>query len=55
MGKPAEQHATYQDVLDAPPHRVAEVLDGRLYTHARPPLRHGTTSSRLGGRLDGFD
>ena len=24
--------ATYQDVLDAPPHKVAEVVDGTLFT-----------------------
>ncbi len=28
--------ATYQDVLDAPPHMVAEIIDGKLYTHPRP-------------------
>ena len=27
--------ATYQDVIDAPPNMVAEILDGRLYTHPR--------------------
>ena len=25
--------ATYQDVLDAPEHRVAEIIDGTLHTH----------------------
>ena len=28
--------ATYQDVLDAPAHRVAEIVDATLYTHPRP-------------------
>ncbi len=28
--------ATYQGVLDAPPHIVSEVVDGKLYTHPRP-------------------
>ncbi|MCY4222214.1 MAG: hypothetical protein OXD35_11265, partial [Thiotrichales bacterium] len=28
--------ATYQDVLDAPRHRVAQILDGVLHTHPRP-------------------
>lgn len=55
MGDPAERRATYQDVLEVPPHRVAEVLNGRLYTHARPRLRHGKVSTQLGGRLNGFD
>ncbi len=45
--------ATYQDVLDAPPHKVAEVIAGTLHTHPRPAMRHAWASSRLGGRLDG--
>ncbi len=44
--------ATYQDVLDAPPHKVAEVINGALYTHPRPAARHTWASSRLGGSLD---
>ena len=28
--------ATYQDVIDAPVHRVAEIVDGRLYVSPRP-------------------
>ena len=40
--------ATYQDVLDAPPHMVAEIVDGTLYTQPRPTLLHSTASSALG-------
>ena len=29
------RRATYQDVLDAPAHQVAEIIDGLLYTHPR--------------------
>ena len=29
--------ATYQDVLDAPANRVAEIVDGALYVSPRPP------------------
>ena len=47
------RRATYQDVLDAPPHKVAEVIAGTLHTHPRPAMRHAWASSRLGGRLDG--
>ena len=47
------RRATYQDVLDAPPHKVAEVIAGTLHTHPRPAARHAWASSRLGGRLDG--
>ena len=43
--------ATYQDVLDAPPHLVAEVLAGTLHTHPRPAARHAWASSILGGEL----
>ena len=32
--------ATYQDVLDVPPHMVAEVVAGTLYTHPRPASPH---------------
>lgn len=28
MGHSKEGEATYQDVLDAPPHKVAEIIDG---------------------------
>ena len=48
--------ATYQDVLDAPAHRVAEIVDGTLYTHPRPAPPHAVASSRLGFDLGGpFD
>ena len=48
--------ATYQDVLDAPEHQVAEVIDGTLYTHPRPAPRHITASSRLTIEIGGpFD
>ena len=44
--------ATYQDVLDAPPHKVAEVVDGTLYTHPRPAPPHAVAKSVLGGFLN---
>ncbi len=47
------RRATYQDVLDAPAHEVAEVVAGTFHTHPRPAARHAWASSRLGGRLDG--
>ena len=45
------RQATYQDVLDAPPHKVAEVITGTLHTHPRPAARHAWASSILGGSL----
>ena len=43
--------ATYQDVLDAPPHRVAELIDGVLYTFPRPATPHALANSALGAEL----
>ena len=45
--------ATYQDILDAPPHMVAEIAGGRLHLHPRPALRHSRATFRMAGRLDG--
>ena len=54
--KPAKKPATYQDVLDAPPNMVAEVLGGALYTLPRPAAPHARAASRLGVELGGpFD
>ena len=41
------QRATYQDVLDAPPNMVAEIVDGTLYTNPRPGMPHTAASSEL--------
>ena len=43
--------ATYQDVLDAPVHQVAEIIDGNLYTHPRPSMPHALATSALGHDL----
>ena len=45
--------ATYQDVLDAPPNMVAELIDGDLHLQPRPTPRHALSGSSLGGELDG--
>ena len=47
----APRRATYQDVLDAPEHRVAEIADGTLYTHPRPASLHALASSVLGRKI----
>ena len=43
--------ATYQDVLDAPAHLVAEIINGTLHTHPRPASRHALATSNLGDEL----
>ncbi len=56
MGAPAERRATYDDVLNAPPNVVAEVLFGVLHMSPRPAIRNARAGSRLGSRLGGpFD
>ena len=45
------RRASYQDVLDTPAHRVAEIVDGTLYTHPRPAMPHVLASSALGNDL----
>ena len=39
--------ATYEDVLNAPEHKVAEILDGELFLSPRPAPRFLLASSRL--------
>jgi Uma2 family endonuclease len=56
MADPARKRATYEDVLNAPPHVVAEVLFGALYTHPRPAGPHARAASVLGMDVGGpFD
>ena len=49
--EPAVRRATYQDVLDAPEHRVAEIVDGTLHVNPRPPMLQALAKTRLSGRL----
>ena len=56
MGDPAKRRATYEDLLAAPEHLVAEIIQGALITHPRPASLHARAASRLGAELDGpFD
>ena len=43
--------ATYQDVLDAPEHMVAEILNGALHLQPRPAFRHSIAASSLADEL----
>ena len=58
-----ERRATYQDVLDAPAHQVAEIIDGTLRLSPRPaPLQalasgtlHRTLAAPFGSARGGSD
>jgi Uma2 family endonuclease len=50
VGEPRRK-ATYDDVLAAPEHQVAEILDGELFLSPRPASRHALASTSLGGQL----
>jgi Uma2 family endonuclease len=47
------KRATYEDVLNAPENKVAEILDGELFLSPRPAPRHAVTSSALGFAIGG--
>ena len=49
--EPVRRDATYQDVLDAPEHLVAEIIDGELYTSPRPASPHTRAAGALFSRL----
>lgn len=51
MGAPASRRATYDDVLAADPHLVAEIIDGTLETQSRPSLRHARAATALGEEI----
>ena len=45
------RRATYQDVLDAPAHRVAEIVDGTLHLSPRPAPLQALANGRLNRTL----
>jgi Uma2 family endonuclease len=51
MNEPARRLATYEDVLAAPEHQVAEILAGELHLHPRPAGPHALVASVLGEEL----
>ena len=50
-GTPARRYATYDDVLAAPPHMIAEVIHGELRLQPRPAKPHAAAASALGEEL----
>jgi Uma2 family endonuclease len=51
MVRPKPQRATYADVLAAPPHMIAEIIDGELRLSPRPAGWHSSVASSLGEEL----
>jgi Uma2 family endonuclease len=51
MGGPAKRRATYEDVLAAPPNKVAEIVDGELILSPRPAGPHAVAATALGVEL----
>ena len=53
MAEKQKRQATYADREAAPEYLVAEIINGELFTHPRPSLRHGATANALGAALTG--
>ena len=51
MTGPARRRATYQDVLDAPDDKIAQVVNGVLHLFPRPRFMHQSVTSVLSAVL----
>jgi Uma2 family endonuclease len=51
MAEAAKKRATYEDVLNAPSHMVAEIIDGDLSLLPRPAKPHAAAATALGEEL----
>ncbi len=51
MALPRKKPATYEDVLAAPEHLVAEIVDDELYLSPRPASPHAVATTTLTGEL----
>jgi Uma2 family endonuclease len=49
--EPVRKAATYQDILDAPENRVAEIIGGELHLNPHPAKPHAAAASALGEEL----
>jgi Uma2 family endonuclease len=54
MASPSKRRATYEDLLQVPDHKVAEIVDGELHVSPRPASRHALAKSCLGWELSPF-
>jgi Uma2 family endonuclease len=52
--KRSRRRATYEDLLKVPDHLIAELIDGEIYTSARPARHHSRAASNLFGSLSPF-
>ncbi|MFO1140936.1 MAG: Uma2 family endonuclease [Amaricoccus sp.] len=50
---PSRRPASYQDVIDAPADKIAEIINGALYLHPRPRPAHADVIGSLGDELIG--
>src|SRR5512145_1369308 len=48
MAEAARRIATYDDILAAQPHSIAQIVDGELHVQPRPAGPHTFTTSSLG-------
>jgi Uma2 family endonuclease len=48
-----KRRATYEDLLEVPDNKVAEIIDGELYVSPRPAAPHALVTSGLGVDLGG--
>lgn len=51
MPDPPKRRATYDDVLSAPPHMTAEIIDGELVLMPRPAKPHAAAATALSEEL----
>ncbi len=51
MADPAQRQATYADLLSAPEHMVAELIEGELYLQPRPAKPHAAAATALAEEL----
>jgi Uma2 family endonuclease len=51
MTEPARRRATYQDVLDAPDDKIAEIVNGVLHLSSRPRFKHSSVAMSLSFEL----
>ena len=51
MENPAKRAATYEEILGAPEHLVAEIMDGELLLSPRPAKPHAAAATALGEEL----